>query len=187
MSIQTSLTAEFPELSHLTREDLEDMLAEPAYFQAIFHTLSKVKELYQSQAELGIANVTVANQNLALQDGYTNYVQRPRCFRRRESIRSQVDRAAREQKEVYQRFTPQFLLMRLRHATTAQDDLSEALASTFVRSTSSEPAATPASGKEVDDFVKEFRELRKTYHKRVMWGDQWTIGRVAWRDDHDGV
>jgi ESCRT-I complex subunit VPS37 len=73
--------------------------------------------------------------------------------------------------------------MRLRHATTAQDDLSEALASSFVRSTSSEPAATPATGKEVDEFVKEFRELRKTYHKRVMWGDEWTIGRVAWRDD----
>ena len=85
-----------------------------------------------------------------------------------------------------QRFTPQFLLMRLRHATTAQDDLSETLASSFVRSTSSEPAGTLASGKEVDEFVKEFRELRKTYHKRVMWGDQWTVGRVAWRDDHDG-
>ena len=75
--------------------------------------------------------------------------------------------------------------MRLRHATTAQDDLSESLASSFVRSTSSEPAATPASGKEVDEFVKEFRELRKTYHKRVMWGDQWSVGQVAWRDDHD--
>ncbi|KAH9038392.1 NCA2-domain-containing protein [Lactarius pseudohatsudake] len=47
--------------------------------------------------------------------------------------------------------------MRLRHATTAQDDLSEALASTFVRSASSETAATPANGKEVDDFVKEFQ------------------------------
>lgn len=82
-----------------------------------------------------------------------------------------------------QRFTPQFLLMRLRHATTAQDDLSEALASSFVRSTSSETAATPANGKEVDDFVKEFRELRKTYHKRVMWGDRWTIGQVGWRDE----
>ena len=36
---------------------------------------------------------------------------------------------------------------------------------------------------QVDDFVKEFRELRKTYHKRVMWGDRWTTGEVAWRDD----
>jgi len=100
----------------------------------------------------------------------------------------------REQKEVYQVRQPShstseaiYILMttkavhaaiRLRHATTAQDDLSESLASSFVRSTSSEP--TPASSKEVDDFVKELRELRKTYHKR---GNQWTIGqgRLAWR------
>jgi ESCRT-I complex subunit VPS37 len=41
----------------------------------------------------------------------------------------------------------------------------------------------PANGKEVDNFVKEFRELRKTYHKRVMWGDRWTIGQVGWRDE----
>ena len=73
--------------------------------------------------------------------------------------------------------------MRLRHATMAQDDLSEALSSNFVRSTSSETAATAASGKDVDEFVKESRELRKTYHKRMMWGDEWTIGRVAWRND----
>jgi ESCRT-I complex subunit VPS37 len=73
--------------------------------------------------------------------------------------------------------------MRLRHATTEQNDLSETLASSFVRSTSSETAATLASSKEVDDFVKEFRELRKMYHKRVMWGDRWSNGQVAWRDD----
>lgn len=45
------------------REDLEDVLADPAYFQAIFHTLSKVKELYQSQAELGLANETIASES----------------------------------------------------------------------------------------------------------------------------
>ena len=72
--------------------------------------------------------------------------------------------------------------MRLRHDTAAQDVFSETLSSNFVRSTSLEPAATAASGKDVDEFVKEFRGLLKTYHKRVMWGDEWAIGRVAWRD-----
>ncbi len=43
------------------RDDLEDMLADPAYFQAIFHSLSEVKELYKSQAELGRANETIAS------------------------------------------------------------------------------------------------------------------------------
>jgi hypothetical protein len=80
------------------REDLEDMLADPAYFQAIFHTLSKVKELYKGQAELGRANGTIASAFSSSTFGsypshlirrhqtrislfktnYTNYVQRPR-------------------------------------------------------------------------------------------------------------
>ena len=71
--------------------------------------------------------------------------------------------------------------MRLRHATTAQDDASEALASNFVQPSSTAP--TIAAGKEVDDFVKEFKETRKIYHKRVMWGERWASGQVAWRDD----
>lgn len=45
------------------REDLEDLLAEPAYFQAIFHSLSKVKDLYQNQADLGLANETIASES----------------------------------------------------------------------------------------------------------------------------
>lgn len=90
---------------------------------------------------------------------------------------------------LFQRFTPQFLLMRLRHATTAQDDESEALASAFVQSSSTDRPTSPANGngsgngKEIDDFVREFKELRKVYHKRVIWGDRWASGQVAWRDD----
>ena len=65
--------------------------------------------------------------------------------------------------------------MRLKHATTAQDELTEALASSFVNGTSD----PNSSGKDVDDFVKEFREARKTYHKRVIWGERWTAGEVS--------
>lgn len=42
------------------REDLEDLLVDPAYFQAIFHSLGEVKALYQAQAELGMANEAIA-------------------------------------------------------------------------------------------------------------------------------
>jgi len=40
----------------------ETLHTDPAYFQAIFHMLSKVKELYQSLAELGLANETIASE-----------------------------------------------------------------------------------------------------------------------------
>lgn len=83
-----------------------------------------------------------------------------------------------------QRFHAQFLLMRLRHSTQAQDDASEALAASFIRQepSSSSGAGTPG-GRDVELFVQEFRELRKTYHKRVIWGDKWSNGQVEWRDD----
>lgn len=75
--------------------------------------------------------------------------------------------------------------MRLRHATTAQDENSEALATSFISSPSQNSASgeANANGKDVDDFVREFKEMRKVYHKRVMWGDRWTSGKVVWRDD----
>ena len=82
-----------------------------------------------------------------------------------------------------QKFSQQFLLMRLRHATTDQDDISEALATNFVQSSAAaNNGSSEANGKEVDDFVKEYRELRKTFHKRVIWGDRWAGRKVDWRD-----
>lgn len=68
--------------------------------------------------------------------------------------------------------------MRLKHATTAQDEASEALASSFVQGPPADPTNL-SNGRDVDEFVKEFRELRKTYHKRVIWGDRWSAGQVS--------
>lgn len=85
-----------------------------------------------------------------------------------------------------QRFTPQFLLMRLRHSTTAQDDASEALASSFVQQLPSNiPTSVSGASRsmEVDEFIKEFKELRKVYHKRAMWGEKWGNGQVIWREE----
>jgi len=42
------------------REDIEDLLTDPTYFQAIFHSLPQVKALYEAQAELGMANESIA-------------------------------------------------------------------------------------------------------------------------------
>jgi len=68
-------------------------------------------------------------------------------------------------------------MMRLRHATTAQDELSEALATKFVKGEADEVQA------DVDAFVKQFRESRTVYHKRAIWAERWASGKVAWRED----
>ena len=37
------------------------MLVDPNYFQAVLHSLEKVKAMYQSQTELGMANEVIAS------------------------------------------------------------------------------------------------------------------------------
>ncbi|KAF7299014.1 hypothetical protein MIND_00849700 [Mycena indigotica] len=180
----TPLLTEFPELSSLSREDLEDLLSDPVYFQAIFHSLSRVKAMYQAQAELGMANESIAKRNLSLQEPLHRLrTETKEAFDDAKNLEERWKVVERDQREVYQRFSPQFLLMRLKHSKTAQDDASEELASSFVQQSASVGGTGTPNGKEVDDFIKEYKELRKTYHKRAMWEDRWSSGQVHWRED----
>ncbi|KAG6820701.1 hypothetical protein H0H93_012754 [Arthromyces matolae] len=198
----TPLLAEFPELSHLSfvnssesciqifkepksrREDLEDILTDPLYFQTIFHSLDRVRKLYQGQTELGMANESIAQHNLRLQESlYQLRSETQEAFDEAKSLEARWKDIEKEQKEVYQRFSPQFLLMRLKHSTIAQDDASEALASSFIQQQPPAGTSTPTGGAGVDEFVKEFKELRQVYHKRAIWGERWSDGKIAWRGD----
>ena len=49
-------------LGSLRREDLEDLLVEPAYFHALFHSQNRVQALYQTQTELETANEAIARE-----------------------------------------------------------------------------------------------------------------------------
>ncbi|KAJ3830700.1 hypothetical protein F5878DRAFT_651751 [Lentinula raphanica] len=187
--VVTQLTMDFPELAHLSRQDLEDLLSGTNYFQAVFHSLPRVKAIYDAQAELGNANESIAKNNLALQEKlYRLRSETQDAFNEAKNLEARWQEVEKEQREVYQRFTPQFLLMRLRHSVTAQDDISERLATAFIQrqslgsSESQSGTATP-SGKEIEDFIKEFKEARKIYHKRVIWSDGWSKGQVEWRAD----
>ncbi|TFL01765.1 hypothetical protein BDV98DRAFT_507174 [Pterulicium gracile] len=192
--MNSALLTDYPELTDLSRDDLQDLLMDPAYFQAIFHSLARVKVLYAAQSELGMANEAIARNNLALQEHlYALRSETKEAFDEAKQLELRWAELEKEQKEVYSRLSPQFLLMRLRHATTAQDDKSEALASAFIQSTPNrqqQPAlalapgtGTPQNGRDIDEFVREFKELRKVYHKRVMWGEKWGAGQVEWRDE----
>ncbi|KAF5315153.1 hypothetical protein D9619_007057 [Psilocybe cf. subviscida] len=186
----TQLQNDFPELSHLSREDLEDMLSDPTYFQAVFHSLGYVQDLYRSQTELGQANEAIAKNALALQQHlYDLRTETKDAFEEAKRLEARWKELEKEQKEVYQRYTPQFLLMRLRHSTTAQDDASEAIATSFVQdlpegTSAGDPgAANLRTARETDEFIKTFREARKIYHKRAIWSTKWANGGVIWRED----
>jgi len=182
----SQLLQNFPELASLTREDLEDMLSDPVYFQAIFHSLQLVKDLYNSQTELGLANEAIAKHNLDLQQSlYDLRSETKEAFDEAKRLEGRWKELEKEQREVYQRFAPQFLLLRLRHSATAQDESSEELASSFIR-TVKQPEGEPGAsriGQDVDDFIRAFKESRRTYHKRSLWAEKWTNGQVMWRDN----
>ena len=100
------------------------MLVVPACLQAIFHTFSKVKELYQGEAELGVANGTIASalassfgsylshgttpdQNLALQDEpYILRSEAKDAFDEAKALGARWTELQRKQKEVYQVLLP---------------------------------------------------------------------------------
>jgi len=176
----STLFENYPELSRLSRDDLQDLLHDQQYFQATFHSLEHVKTFYRAQDEIVMANEAIAKNNLSLQDElYKLRAETQAAFDESRSLEARWKSLEREQKEVYQRFTQQFLLLRLRHAATAQDEASEKVASDFVKG----PSDGPANGKEVDDFVKDFREMRRVYHKRAIFVERWTKGDVGWLND----
>jgi ESCRT-I complex subunit VPS37 len=61
-------------------------------------------------------------------------------------------------------------LARLRAATSNQDHLSEQLISTFIDGGMSE-----------EDFSRQFKEVRRVYHRRKACLDKWEKGSVVWR------
>ena len=97
------------------------MLADPQYFQAIFHTLNQVKQLHQAQADLGLANEAIARKhiffailrtiqepatsenNLAYQDAlYKLRSETQDAFNDAKQLEARCKEVEREQKEVYQ-------------------------------------------------------------------------------------
>ena len=69
-----------------------------------------------------------------------------------------------------QRFTPSAQLARLRAATSNQDHLSEQLVASFIEGGMSE-----------EDFARQFKEVRRVYHRRQVCLDKWEKGSVVWR------
>ena len=76
--------------------------------------------------------------------------------------------------------------MRLKQATTHQDDLSETLATNFVSTSSINDDVNDNNYNsdkqqqlEIDSFVNEFKQSRKLYHKRKIWSDKWSNGEIV--------
>ena len=71
---------------------------------------------------------------------------------------------------IAQRFSPANQLSRLKLATANQDNLAEALVQSF-----------NDGHMDVDDFVRQYREVRRVYWRRHTSVQKWDDGKLVWR------
>ncbi|KIR60046.1 hypothetical protein I314_03897 [Cryptococcus bacillisporus CA1873] len=200
--MSTPLLQQFPSLSSYPPSFLKDLLSSPELTEAFLFTLPEIQQLAAEVEKLGRENEDAATgRNLELKDELSALRDATaQSYAHAEDLKRQWADIEKAQQNLYQRVRPSFLHLRLRHSLTAQDELSEKMASAFIEdksATNSRPGSridSPApsaeglpldraQGRAIEDFIQEFKAARKIYHKRAIWAERWSRGEVAWRDD----
>ncbi|TIA92151.1 hypothetical protein E3P99_00699 [Wallemia hederae] len=167
--------------------DLEELLQSPSYLDAVYETLPRTEALRKREELLMLSNEDLARRNMELGEALIAL--------RRETQQSYDDATAayerwngieKQLKDLDHKTSPGFLTMRLKQAVSQQDDLSESIASEFISSASLEGSGSGSDSAQeqqqrIDTFVKEFKQVRKLYHKRNIWADKASHGDVIWQ------
>ncbi|TIB77512.1 hypothetical protein E3Q23_01310 [Wallemia mellicola] len=179
----TLLFQEFPELEVLSRSDLEELLQSPSYLDAVYETLPRTEALKKREELLLLSNEDLAKQNMELgealvalrQETQQSYEEATDAYKRWDEIEKQL-------KDIDYKTSPNFLIMRLKQAVSQQDELSESIASEFISSANvDDDTDTRQQQQHLDTFVKEFKQVRKLYHKRHIWAEKSNQGNVIWQ------
>ncbi|KAJ3078988.1 hypothetical protein HK102_004100, partial [Quaeritorhiza haematococci] len=138
-------------------EELEEMLEDDNVFEEFFSNLEAVRNMKQVQRELRAGNENLARRNLEkevqLQELQRTYEEQLKIF---QNERVLFEEHCKVHQQESARFTPAFLLTKLRTAMQESEDLSESISISFL------------DGKMgAEDFLKQFREIRKVYHMRA--------------------
>ena len=91
-TVNDELTRDFPELAHLTRDEILALLSDDAHYDAVLHTLPQADALLRAHASKIDANIQLAEQNQRL---------RPAL----EQLRQETARAFDEANELKERWT----------------------------------------------------------------------------------
>lgn len=65
--------------------------------------------------------------------------------------------------------SPAAQLGRLRAATTAQEHVAESLSTSFVDGDMDD-----------DEFVRQYKDVRKVFHRRMLMKSKWEDGKLVW-------
>ncbi|GFZ50069.1 hypothetical protein JCM24511_07822 [Saitozyma sp. JCM 24511] len=131
--MSTPLLQQFPSLATYPPSFLKDLLSSPDLTEAFLFTLPEVQELAAEVEKLGKENEELAKRNLDLRDELLALREATaQSYGHAEALKVQWAEIEKAQTSLYQRHRPSFLHLRLRHSLTAQDDLSEKIASAFI-------------------------------------------------------
>ncbi|KAM0753719.1 hypothetical protein T439DRAFT_322610 [Meredithblackwellia eburnea MCA 4105] len=170
--INDNLARDFPDVANLSREDMTALLEDEAYFDAFFNCLPQSLAQHQSLEQRIKSNLAIAQKNEGLRPQLEALrTATGNLYNEVTELKARWAHLEAAQAEVHRKFNPQTQMNRLRSATTAQEHLSESLANSFQNG-------------DIDDetFARQYKDIRKVYHRRAVNLEKWEAGSVVWRN-----
>ncbi|KAI9013769.1 hypothetical protein CLU79DRAFT_768662 [Phycomyces nitens] len=148
---------EYMAVVHTTPEQAHELLTSDYAFDLFFHSLERVQNLKSFQGELRNGNESIAHKNLSRQDGLIMLRSEVEALDEEYNrLKADFDVKEQQQQEAFSRLAASTVLTRLKAGVYECDELSESVAQSFLDGNLNH-----------DEFVKQFREMRKVYHLRA--------------------
>ncbi|KAI9104622.1 hypothetical protein DFS34DRAFT_682495 [Phlyctochytrium arcticum] len=163
-SSSSSIAADFPELDTLPLEAIEDMARNSIALDSYFEELEHVRNMRAVHADLVRNNEQLARRTLA-RESELNTLQSTLADQLA-LYRTQHQKfleTAHLREDAVTRFNPDYITSTLRALISRTDAECDALAASLVR----------GDGSSVEEFSRQYRELRKTYHLRAAKLERW--------------
>lgn len=169
-SIDDALARDYPHVAALPKDELQLLLEDPAYFDAYFHTAPPAVPYHDAVQHKLEQNIDLARASDALKPKLDALrADTARAFHDAKDLQQQWAHLERAQEDAYRRFSQPAQLARYRAATTNQQHLSDSLVAAFLNGDGDD-----------ESFVKQYREVRKVFHKREIGLQKWDEGKVVW-------
>ncbi|KAJ9107348.1 hypothetical protein QFC21_000798 [Naganishia friedmannii] len=131
--MSSPLLQQFPQLSTFTDEQLKELLTNDEYLEAFLYTLPPVVGVLDRHEQLSRENEALAKQNLAMQDQLMALrASTASAYATAQHLQDRWKEVEQKQAGLYSKYRPSFLHLRLRHATSDQDALTETMVSNFI-------------------------------------------------------
>ncbi|KAK4055892.1 hypothetical protein OIO90_003149 [Microbotryomycetes sp. JL221] len=181
-TIDDALTRDFATLQHLTQDEVQLLLNDDVMFDAVVNTLPQAMQLHQQYEQRLCRNIDIARKNDDMRPQLEQLrTETAHLFNEANELKQRWALLQQAQTEAYKRFTPANQLSRLSKATSNQEHLSEQILNQFLNSFENHQNQTDEFQNDDEQFVKQYKQIRKIYHRRSISLEKWSKGKVVWR------